>query len=154
MGYALFTARKMSLQSKVNNYNLQLMKINNRLEQLTNKSAAHTQKNNKINAAQNTGSTVAKVGGTIAGFILGGPIGAMAGNAIGSVGSKVINAGIDKGQEMSDEVFQNKMAAEQSQLDTEKQRLTTLINAASQELNEVTEQEKNAIKNSTAGYVG
>lgn len=154
MGYALFTARKMSLQSKINNYNLQLIKLNNKQDQLTNKSAAHTQKNNNINAAQNTGSTVAKVGGTIAGFLLGGPIGAMAGNAIGSVGSKVINAGVDKGQEMSDEVFQNKMAAEQSQLDTEKIRIETLLKAAEKELTKLDEQEDNAIKRSTPNFVG
>ena len=48
MGYALFTARKMSLQSKVNQYNLQLMQIANKETELTQKTARLQKRNNRI----------------------------------------------------------------------------------------------------------
>ena len=72
MGYALFTARKMSLQAKVNQYNLKLMQIANKETELTQKTARMQQAHNRIDAGQNSGSMLAQIGGGIAGLVLSG----------------------------------------------------------------------------------
>ena len=138
MGYALFTARKMSLQAKVNQYNLQLMKLSNQETQLANQAAMRQKANNAIDKGQNAG-------GLAAGLF---------GGAIGNLVGGVANFAIDTMQTKADEVYQTEMAAKQQAIDTEKQRLTTLLNAASNELQQVEKAEEQAIKNSTPSYVG
>ena len=153
MGYALFTARKMSLQAKVNQYNLQLMKISDKENQLTQKTAALQQRNNKIDAAQNKASMFAKIGGTLVGAVFGGIGGAMVGSELGGGFGKVANAAVDKGQQAYTEYQQNELSRQQTELDTEKQRINTLLTKAQYELQQVEKSEESAIKSATPKYV-
>ena len=151
MGYALFTARKMSLQAKVNQYNLQLMKLSDKENQLTQKTAALQNRNNAITAAQNRGEFFSKIGGAVVGTVIGlGPVlGSEAGGAIGKGISKVGKAG----QQAFTEYQQNEIAREQTAIDTEKNRLNTLLTKAQNELSQVEKSEESAIKNATPKYV-
>nr|MCR5260956.1 hypothetical protein [Candidatus Gastranaerophilales bacterium] len=128
MGYALFTARKMSLQAKVNDYNAKLMQLSNEETRLANKTAARQQVMNAIDNGQNTGSFLAK--------LLGGTSGSLI-----STGANFL---IDGMQSKSDDAYAAQMNAKQKQIDTEKQRLTTLLNAAQQELQQVEKAEESA----------
>lgn len=153
MGYALFTARKMSLKSKVNQYNLQLMQIANKETELTQKTARLQKRNNRIDAAQNKGSAVAKIGGTVLGGVFGGILGAGIGSSLGEGFGDFANCAIDKGQQAYTEYQETELARQQQELDTEKQRLNTLLNAAQNELQKVEEAEESAIKSATPKYV-
>ena len=137
MGYALFTARKMSLQSKVNQYNLQLMQIANRETELTQKTARLQKRNNRIDAAQNKGSAVAKIGGTVLGGVFGGILGAGIGSSLGEGFGDFANCAIDKGQQAYTEYQETELARQQQELDTEKQRINTLLSAAQNELQQL-----------------
>ena len=137
MGYALFTARKMSLQSKVNQYNLQLMKLSNEETKLSQQTALRQQVNNSVDSAQSVGSLAA----------------GLFGGGAGSLVSGVANFAIDRVQSKADEAYQTQLAAKQQAIDTEKQRLTTLLNAAQAELQNVEKAEGEAIKSSAPQYV-
>ena len=160
MGYALFTARKMSLQAKVNQYNLKLMQIANKENELTNKTAARQAVNNAIDNGQNTAKTAGSTLGTIAGGVVGGLIGgipgALLGSTLGSSAGEVVdlvNSGVDAGQNKAELAYQTEIAAEQQKLDTEKQRINTLLTAAQKELTDVEKLEQTAIQNSSPKYV-
>ena len=153
MGYALFLARKLSLQTKKNNYNMQLMQLNREQERLTNQIAQNRQKNNKIDAAQSTGSSVLGIAGTVGGFILGGPIGAGIGSAVAGGVGNLVNGAIDQGQEAQQQIQEAQLTAKQNQIDTEKARLETLIQAADDELKQINQSIKSSIENSTPSYV-
>ena len=153
MGYALFTARKMSLQAKVNQYNLQLMKLSDKENQLTQKTAALQQRNNRIDAAQNKAQFASKMGGALVGGVLGGVLGIGIGSDLGGAIGSGINKITDKGQQAFTEYQQNELAREQTALDTEKQRLNTLLTKAQNELSQVEKAEESAIKNATPKYV-
>ena len=141
MGYALFTARKMSLQAKVNQYNLKLMQLANKETELTNKTTLRQTLNNSVDKAQSTANLACNIGD----LFTGGAASAVAG---------VANFAIDTIQNKSDEAYQTKIAAEQQKIDTEKQRLNTLLNAAQNELQQVEKAEQSAIKSATPQYVG
>lgn len=141
MGYALFTARKMSLQAKVNQYNLKLMQLANKETELTNKTTLRQTLNNSVDKAQSTANLACNIGD----LFTGGATSAVAG---------VANFAIDTIQSKSDEAYQTKIAAEQQKIDTEKQRLNTLLNAAQNELQQVEKAEQSAIKSATPQYVG
>ena len=153
MGYALFTARKMSLQAKVNQYNLQLMKIENEKTALTEKTARLQRQNNRIDAAQNRGAKGASLVGGIIGFACGGVLGAGAGSSIGGGLADLFNGGIDQVQKQQQEYQQQELARKQQELDTEKQRIDTLLKQASSELQKVEEAEQSAIEKSAPKYV-
>ena len=138
MGFAMFTARKMSLQAKVNDYNAKLMEISNKEEQLANRQAAFQQ-------TTNTATDMFSMIGQVAGGIFGGPVGSALGGGIGGMLGKAV--GNSNGN-------QAQLNAEQKKLDTEKQRLTTLLNKASNELQQVEKAEEQAIKSGTPKYVG
>lgn len=140
MGYALFTARKLSLQAKVNQYNLQLMQLANKETQLTNKTALRQKVNDSVDKAQSTANLACSIGD----FFTGGASSAVAG---------VANFAIDTVQSKSDEAYQTQLAAEQQKIDTEKERINTLLNAANQELSDVKKAEESAIKNASPKYV-
>lgn len=140
MGYALFTARKMSLQAKVNQYNLKLMQLANKENELTNKTALRQTINNSVDKAQSTANLACNIGD----FFTGGATSAVAG---------VANFAIDTIQNKSDEAYQTQLAAEQQKIDTEKQRINTLLNAAQNELQQVEKAEQSAIKSATPQYV-
>ena len=149
MGYALFTARKMSLQSNINNYNAQLTRITDKLNEITNKTAANAQKKNAADAAQANATTVANFAGDIAGFATGLPIGEVC-----EFATAKMNQGIDAAQEFEQQMEQNQLTAEQNRLDTERIRIETLLKAANVELQNINQAEDNAIKNATPSYVG
>ena len=154
MGYALFLARKLSLQTKKNNYNMQLMQLNREQERLTNQIAQNRQKNNKIDAAQSMGQTLLQIGGTAAGAYFGGLTGAQMGSELGSYAGKFVNGAIDQGQEAQQQIQEAQLTAKQNEIDTEKARLETLIQAADDELKQINQSMKSAIENSTPSYVG
>lgn len=141
MGYALFTARKMSLQAKVNQYNMKLMQLANQEEQLTNKSSLRQTVNNSVDKAQSTASLACNIGD----LFTGGAASLVAG---------VANFAIDTVQSKSDEAYEAEINAEQQKIDTEKQRLNTLLNAAQAELENVEKAEQSAIKSAAPSYVG
>ena len=144
MGYALFTARKMSLQAKVNDYNAQLMRISNEEDRLTNQTAANQQKTNIATSFAGTLGTI----GTIGGAIFGGVGGAQLGGSIGGL----LGKGITDGASAKQQIQQNKLAAQQKQLDTEKQRINTLLTKAQKELESVEKAEESAIGSATPKY--
>ena len=161
MGYALFTARKMSLQAKVNQYNLKLMQIENEKNKITEQTSRLQQKNNRIDAGQQTGAKTASIGGRIlgavAGFALGGVagvgIGSSLGGAVGDTFGDGANKVVDGIQEVNTQAQQRALAAKDQQLDTERQRLNTLLTAAQAELKTVEEQETKAIESSSPKYM-
>ena len=161
MGYALFTARKMSLQAKVNDYNAKLMQLSNEETRLANQTANRQQMRNAQDNAHTVGTQlfqgVGTIGGAIAGLALGGPVGAVIGAVAGKEGtSMATGAGNnlrDGMRKQEDDAYAAAMNAKQKQIDTEKQRLTTLLNAAQNELQQVEKAEEGAIKNSTPKYV-
>lgn len=144
MGYALFTARKMSLQAKVNDYNAKLMQISNQEDRLTNQTSAAQQQTNLVNGIANGIGTV----GTIAGLIFGGVAGAQAGGTIGSF----LGKGISNGASAKQEAQQQRIAQQQKMLDTEKQRINTLLTKAQKELESVEKAEESAIGSATPKY--
>ena len=138
MGFAMFTARKMSLQSKVNDYNARLMEISNKENQLVNKQAM-------LQQIGNTAGSLGSMAGGLLGTFVGGPVGGALGGSIGNF----------LGQSIGNNTFnQTKMNADQKKLDTEKQRLTTLLQKAQAELQQVEKAEEQAIKSGTPKYVG
>ena len=136
MGYALFTARKMSLQAKVNNYNYKLMQLENEKTKLTNKIMDKQMRNNAIDSAQNMGSVAAT----------------LFGGGIGSGVSGIINKVIDKKQDQVAQVEDAALVAKQQQIDTMKQKYETLLKQAETELQKVEQAEDKAIERSTPKY--
>ena len=149
MGYALFTARKMSLQAKVNQYNLKLMQIENEKTKITEQTSRLQQKNNRIDAGQQTGAKTASIGGRVLGAVAGFALGGVVGDTFGDGVNKVV----DGVQEVNTQAQQRALAAKDQQLDTERQRLNTLLTAAQSELKTVEEQETQAIQKSSPKYM-
>ena len=138
MGFAMFTARKMSLQSRVNDYNARLMELSNKENQIINRTAMMQQ-------LGNVASSAGGLAGGLIGTFLGGPVGSVVGGGIGNyLGQQIGNNGF----------AQAKLNADQKKLDTEKQRLTTLLQKAQAELQQVEKAEEQAIKSGTPKYVG
>ncbi len=137
MGFALFMARKMSLKAKVNDYNLKLMQLTNLETKLANQQANIQQGANMVGTLTNLAPMIGA---------MFGPGGMVAGSVAGKVVGGISDAAM-KGQQQA-------LAHKQKMIDTEKQRLTTLIQQASAELQSVEQAEGNAIKSSTPKYVG
>lgn len=143
MGYALFTARKMSLQAKVNDYNAQLMKISNEETRLANQTAARQQVKNAVSSGVGIGSQLLSLG-------VGMETGSM---ELGQLAGTGLKQAYNMGSSIGDEAYNAQMTAKQKALDTEKQRITTLLNAAQNELQQVEKAEESAIKSATPKYV-
>ena len=143
MGYALFTARKLALTARVNSLNARLMAIANQQNALT----------QQIYLNQNGANMQS----------------AIAQQQQASLFSSNISNGMDYGQAYAN--YQSSMAqnmitstennmsinalkSQENALDMERETLTTQLNAASQELEQVKKAEEQAIKNSTVKYVG
>ena len=120
---------------------------------LANQSALRQKMRNAADNGQNTGSVLAKVGGGIIGLALGGVAGAALGYKAGDGVSTIANAVIDGAQSKADDAYAAQMNAKQKAIDTEKQRLNTLLNAAQNELQQVEKAEESAIKSATPKYV-
>ena len=91
--------------------------------------------------------------GTLVGGVFGGILGAGIGSSLGEGFGDLANSAIDKGQQAYTEYQETELARQQQELDTEKQRINTLLNAAQNELQQVEKAEESAIKSSTPKYV-
>lgn len=153
MGYALFTARKMSLQAKINDYSLKLSQISNEQDKLTQQIAAKQQQTNTLTSIGNSLGSIGSVGGAIVGGILGGIPGASALSGLGGGLGSIAGKGISNGATASQNMQQAQLSAKEKQLDTEKQRIDTLLKKAQQELTSVEQSEEKAIGSATPKYL-
>lgn len=138
MGYALFTARKLALQSRVNNLNAQLMAISNQqnalTDQITNKQMMSDLRS--ANAAANAYSIFQSSG--------------QSDKDTATLQSTL--AQNEKAKTMSNIEITN-LQSKVNALDTTREALETQLNAASNELQQVEKAEESAIKNATPKYV-
>lgn len=138
MGYALFTARKLALQSRVNNLNAQLMAISNQqnalTDQITNKQMMSDLRS--ANAAANAYSIFQSSG--------------QSDKDTATLQSTL--AQNEKTKTMSNIEITN-LQSKVNALDTTREALETQLNAASNELQQVEKAEESAIKNATPQYV-
>ena len=138
MGYALFTARKLALQSRVNNLNAQLMAISNQqnalTDQITNKQMMSDLRS--ANAAANAYSIFQSSG--------------QSDKDTATLQSTL--AQNEKAKTMSNIEITN-LQSKVNALDTTREALETQLNAASNELQQVEKTEESAIKNATPQYV-
>ena len=143
MGYALFTARKMSLQSNINSLNARLMQLQNEKNALTNQIANQQNINNLKNANYQAQLTSVFSTNIASGMsqteALMNYQNALAQNSLTSTQN---NMGISALQQQ-DQAY-----------DTQISQLQTQLNAQNQELENVKKAEESGIKNSTVKYVG
>lgn len=143
MGYALFTARKLSLTTRVNQMNAQLMSLSQRQMDLANQIATKESAN-----ALRTNSANAQAYSVFAAAVEGGGDTTQAQAAL----NKTLSDNSSK-TAMDDAEIQQ-LEAKQTQIDLQRKNLETQLNAAQQELESVEKAEQSAIKSSTPGYVG
>ena len=138
MGYALFTARKLALQSRVNNLNAQLMAISNQqnalTDQITNKQMMSDLRS--ANAAATAYSIFQSSG--------------QSDKDTATLQSTL--AQNEKAKTMSNIEITN-LQSKVNALDTTREALETQLNSASNELQQVEKAEESAIKNATPKYV-
>jgi len=138
MGYALFTARKLSLQTRVNQLNAQLMSISNQQDALT------TQITNKQMAANlRIANANANAYSIFANSSQSANDSATLQNTLAQNELATTMSNIDI------QNLQSKVDA----LDTTRQSLQTQLNAASNELSQVEKTEESAIKSATPKYI-
>ena len=143
MGYALFTARKMSLTARVNQMNAQLMSISQKQMDLANQiSTKQNASNLRVADANKQAYSVFEQG------------------LASGQDSKTLEATLNKTladnsmlTAMTDAQI-NQLAEQQNILDMQRKNLETQLNAAQQELQSVEKAEESAIKSATPGYVG
>ena len=146
MGYALFFARKLSLNTRINSLNAQLMVISNQQNELTERLSAQQIKNNvrsneaNLQAARNYTSALSKDG-------ISDDDRTKAENEYQEALSKNSLLG------NMDDVDIMELEGEQSVLDLRRETIETQLNAAQKELESVEKAEENAIKSATPGYV-
>ena len=143
MGYALFTARKLSLTTRVNQMNAQLMSLSQRQMDLANQIATKESAN-----ALRTNSANAQAYSVFAAAVQGGGDTTQAQAAL----NKTLSDNSSK-TAMDDAEIQQ-LEAKQTQIDLQRKNLEAQLNAAQQELESVEKAEQSAIKSSTPGYVG
>lgn len=145
MGYALFTARKLSLTARVNNLNAQLMSISNQRDALTNQI---TQKQNAANirTAQANATAATKYASIMQ----------------GDDEDAKKNAESDYNKSVADNEVANTISdleiqalqAKDNALDTTQQSIQTRLTAAQKELEAVEKAEESAIDHATPKYAG
>ena len=143
MGYALFTARKLSLTSKVNQMNAQLMSISQRQMDIANQIATKESAN-----ALRTSATNAQAYSVFEASIKNGDDATQAQATL----DKSLADNAAKTTLYDVEIQQ--LEARQTQIDLNKQNLETQLTAAQKELEAAEKAEESAIKNSTPSYVG
>lgn len=135
MGYALFTARKLSLTARVNNLNAQLMSISNQRDALTNQI---TQKQNVANLrTAKANSEAAK---------------AYADGGDEATYNKTV-ADNEVANTISDMEIQA-LQAKDNALDSTQKSIQTRLTAAQKELEAVEKAEESAIDHATPKYAG
>ena len=138
MGYALFTARKMSLQTRVNQLNAQLMAISNQQDALTQKITNKQMETNLKIANSNTKA-----------------YSIFASSSQSTADSTKLNKTLSDNELAStlSNVEIQGLQAKVDVLDTTRQSLQTQLTAAQNELSQVEKTEESAIKNATPKYV-
>lgn len=136
MGYALFTARKLNLTTRVNQLNAQLMSISQQQMDLANQQSAYESAYSLRSATAYSQLASDYAAGTIDEKAF------EAGKAQQSVFSTQSDAQIQA------------LASKQNALDIQRESLETQLNAAQSDLESVEKAEGDAIKNATPGYVG
>ena len=152
MGYALFTARKMSLTARVNQMNAQLMSISQKQMDLANQiSTKQNASNLRVANANQQAYSVFKQDLEKA---------YNSGSENSSDIAKTLEATLNETlannsilTAMSDAEI-SQLSEQQNILDMQRENLETQLNAAQQELQAVEKAEESAIKNATPGYVG
>lgn len=138
MGYALFTARKLSLQTRVNQLNAQLMAISNQQDALTQKITNKQMETNLKIANSNTKA-----------------YSIFASSSQSTADSTKLNKTLSDNELAStlSNVEIQGLQAKVDVLDTTRQSLQTQLTAAQNELSQVEKTEESAIKNATPKYV-
>ena len=138
MGYALFTARKLSLQTRVNQLNAQLMAISNQQDALTQKITNKQIETNLKIANSNTKA-----------------YSIFASSSQSTADSTKLNKTLSDNELAStlSNVEIQGLQAKVDVLDTTRQSLQTQLTAAQNELSQVEKTEESAIKNATPKYV-
>lgn len=146
MGYALFTARKLALTSRVNQLNAQLMSISQQQMNLANQISAKQQANNLRTSTANANAL-----SVFQNAVSGNYDEATFNQAQLAYNSTVAQNTV--ASTMSDAEIQL-LNDQDNALDMQRETLETQLNAASQELESVKKAEEQAIKNATPSYVG
>ena len=142
MGYALFTARKLSLNSRVNNLNAKLMSISNQRFALTQQIEAQQRAQNMREAATQLQACQAYAQAVKDGM---------------STEEASNQKEIAKYQSVFDTASDTQLwelQQKDSLLDVQQKSIETQLKAAQQELEAVEKTEESAIKNATAKYCG
>jgi hypothetical protein len=139
MGYALFTARKLALNSKINNLNARLMMIENQQESLTNQS---TIKQYQSNQAKN-----ASLSSLYQDLATATSNGADTSDIYQSIYTQQT-----KNSFTSDDAEIQDLTNEENALDTLRESIETQLTAAQSELESVEKAEESAIKSATPSY--
>ncbi|MBQ2645375.1 hypothetical protein IJG14_07385 [bacterium] len=149
MGYALFFARKLSLNTRINNMNAELMAISNQQTELTNRKAAQESQKNLATATANN-TAAATYANTLE------ALGSNASSADLELAKTRYNQALQQNSIFSakDDVEIQQITAEMNALDTRRETLETQLTAAQAELEKVEKAEESAIKSSAPGYVG
>ena len=143
MGYALFTARKLSLTARVNSLNARLMAVSNQQMALADQIYAAQSSNNLQNAyAQKDAIS------TFSAAIAGGTDYSVAFADYQTSLSDINLSSTESNMSIA------ALKSQENALDMERETLQTQLNAASQELENVKKAEEQAIKNATVKYVG
>jgi len=133
MGSVMFTARKMSLQARINSINLELMKLQNKQDKILSDRAAQQPVKDLLEMGVTMGTQALSVANPIAGA------------GVGMLANKFL------------ETSKNMQAFRDSkidkQMDTRKQQLTTQLQTYQAELQNVEKAEADAIKKGAPKYV-
>lgn len=153
MGYALFTARKLSLTSRVNQMNAQLMKISQQQMNLANEISKKEQANNLALSSKNN-QALSVFQSAVSGLDASGDSNVY--NKAFTEAQNAYNSALSQNtvdSTMSDADI-DALRDQDNMLDLQRESLETQLTAAQEELNAVKKAEGEAIKNATPTYVG
>lgn len=148
MGYALFTARKLSLTARVNNLNAQLMTISNQRDALTQQITQKQNAANLRNAQANANAASVYAEALKAGK---GQEDFDSSEAEATYNQTVADNNIDN---TIDNIEIQALQSRDNILDTTQKSIQTRLTAAQKELEAVEKAEESAIGNATPKYAG
>ena len=174
MGVLLFSARKMSLQSRINSINLKLMLLQNKQDRILSDRAAQQPVKDmmetmlpQLGKAQGSakGGLIGAGGGALAGAAIGSffPVvgtfaGACIGGLLGFFGGKTLGGA--KGEMAANKTLESMKNVQaiidskiDKQMDNEKQKLTTQLQMYQAEFQKVEQAESKAIEKGAPKYV-
>lgn len=153
MGYALFTARKLSLTSRVNQMNAQLMKISQQQQNLTNEISKREQANNLATTSKNR-QALSVFQEAVSGLDASGDSSVY--NQAFTEAQNTYNSALSQNtvDGMMSDAEIDSLRDQDTMLDLQRETLETQLTAAQQELESVKKAEESAIKSATPAYVG